>query len=130
MPFFDRQLSGRRRKDSGISILEMLVVLAVLALLAGAMTTSRIGPSAALRLQGAVARVQDAAAQTRAQAITSGEIRELRLTTGICDGDPVVLTFFPDGTATPTDVCLNHDDSRRKLFLDPLTARLSDDDHS
>jgi Tfp pilus assembly protein FimT len=109
--------------SSGVTLLETLVVLSILAFIVGAVAGLRRGPSPGLSLKRAAAERVETAAQQREAAIRSGLETKL-LIEDSCDAGKTIR-FRPDGTAQGPDICLALSGHSLRLVLDPLTGRLS-----
>lgn len=107
-------------------MLEMLAVLAILALVTGVAAASLRAPSPQLQLDTKVAAFKTEAAALRHRAVTQG-IR-LEMPAADCDGQPIRLLFHPDGTAHAATVCLSMGPLDHVLRLSPLSGRLLDSD--
>jgi len=113
--------SGR---NAGFSLLEVLVVLGILSLTIAVFATSNRGPSPSLELKAHVSALQAEVAAARATAIIEGTTNTHAMAAPLCPGSDATLTFFPDGTAQPADICLTVEPLDQRLRLDPLTAQL------
>ncbi|HHI70479.1 MAG TPA: hypothetical protein ENJ91_05705 [Rhodobacteraceae bacterium] len=112
-------------KKAGISILEALVVLAILAMVLGLSAGALRGPSPALQLQKQAGILIEKAANLRQRAIREGKKLTMENQTTTCDTTiKQPLSFFPDGTASGPDLCLVIADQRLRLHLNALTGRL------
>ena len=110
--------------SSGLSLLEALVALAILALIMGLSASTFRGPSPALRLQKQAAELIGSATTLRQRAIREGKTRQLETKGLTCEVTDQPLLFFPDGTASGPDLCLMADNQQLRLQLNVLTARL------
>ena len=110
--------------SAGLSLLEALIALAILALIMGLSASTFRGPSPALRLQKQAAELVGAAATLRQRAIREAATLELETEGLTCEDNGQPLSFFPDGTASGPDLCLNVKDQQLRLQLNALTARL------
>lgn len=107
----------------GASLLELLIVLAVLAAVMSALAARPTGPSDRLRLQGAVAAVQKEAAFARGRAVRSGTPVDFEAGPS-CDGGTGPIVFARDGTARGPDICLGEGARTVRLAVHPLFGRL------
>ncbi len=110
--------------SAGLSLLEALIALAILALIMGLSASTFRGPSPALRLQKQAAELIGSAATLRQRAIREGDTLQLETKGLACEGTDQPLSFFPDGTSSGPDLCLTAGDQQLRLQLNFLTARL------
>ena len=108
---------------AGFSLLEALVVLGILALVLLASVRAFRPPSPAFRLQELIAEKSAEAAQAQTSAVRTARAVVVEVKDATCSGEPVWLTFFPDGTASAQDLCLRVGERQATLTLDPLTGR-------
>jgi len=113
-----------KQQRAGFTVMEVLVVLAILSLAVTIFAVARPGPSYATEREALVTAVIADAARARANAMTSGAVISLPLHVELCLGSPEELIFFPSGTATPATFCLSFQDTQVWLQLDPLTGLL------
>jgi prepilin-type N-terminal cleavage/methylation domain-containing protein len=131
------------RTEAGFTLLELLVVVAVLGLLAGLAGYSVQAPKARAA-QAEAGRMQTLLAGARARAIQSGVASQVVWGPGAADGaDPArtfvlppsveaawrpalpgpsgaqAIRFFPDGSATPGDLELTVAGAALRLRIDP-----------
>lgn len=113
-----------RHSRRGLSLLEMTVVLAVLAILLAVSVAAFQRPSASSVLEQRLSATAAALAKVRASAVQSGQPQRLRLDKDTCHGSAVEVVLYPDGTAEPTDLCFVLADAVREARVDPLTGQL------
>jgi prepilin-type N-terminal cleavage/methylation domain-containing protein len=112
---------------AGVTLLEVLVVLAILALSAAVAFSSLRPPSDALTLSKRVAELEKDFALDRLRAIREGRaiIRDVEALACEQDTNTEVI-FRSDGTALGPDLCLSEGKITSRFALDPLTGRLSE----
>lgn len=111
--------------NAGLSILEALIALAILAMVMGLSASAFRGPSPTLRLQKEAAVLIRTASQLRQRAIREGKDLSME-SNGLACGEPdIPLSFFPDGTGIGPDLCLTAESHQLRLTLNALTGRLS-----
>lgn len=113
---------------AGLTLFEVLISLAILALMASVVIAGRGGPSPALTLNAKVAEVKEHAAGIRREAILQGGDQLWQDDALACDEEPFEVTYFADGTARGTDICLSVETTQARLKVDPLTGILLDAD--
>ncbi len=113
------------KPTAGLSLLETLIALAILAMVMGLSASAFRGPSPTLRLQKEAATLTRAATVLRQRAIREGNTVTMEDSGTPCEETDKPLTFFPDGTASGPDLCLSADDLHLRLTLNALTGRLS-----
>ena len=113
------------KPTAGLSLLEALIALAILALVMGLSASAFRGPSPALRLQKEAATLIGAATALRQRAILENKALKMGDSAVPCEETDKPLTFFPDGTASSPDLCLTAGDLHLRLTLNALTGRLS-----
>lgn len=107
---------------AGMTLFEVLVVLAILALMTSLALGLRRGPSPALLLERQASELEREATRLRGLAISGGSPQALDAEACETDAEPV--TFHPAGTANGGDICLVAGDHRLRLAVDPLTGIL------
>lgn len=113
-----------RNPNDGFSLLETLVVLAVLTLLvAGALPLLRETPSK-LVLERRIAEIQQTAGLLRHEAAKEQHMAGMDVTNVSCTATQTQIRFYPDGTAQGPDLCLTHGGLSQTLRLDHVTGRL------
>jgi general secretion pathway protein H len=140
----------RKRRDAGFTMLESLVVLAIVALVAGMSTQLLRPPSAKLRVEAASRALCATLRATRSRAIATNSDaavvidldrktysspiagegalpREAALTLNVAYSQRVgansgAITFFPDGGSTGGDVTLEGAGWRAKIVVNWLTG--------
>ncbi|WP_322892201.1 MULTISPECIES: pilus assembly FimT family protein [unclassified Yoonia] len=113
------------KRKAGFSLLEMLVVLAVLALTVATLTATDLGRSPSLELKAHISELHKEVASARSVAVVENIPHTIHLTAPTCSGSLTSLTFFADGTAQQADICLTVGTVEQHVRLDPLTAQLS-----
>ncbi|MCW3783539.1 prepilin-type N-terminal cleavage/methylation domain-containing protein [Defluviimonas salinarum] len=111
------------RSDAGFTLMETLVVLAILSLILGASVATLRPGAPQLALEKRAAGVIREAASLRRQAIAEAAPRRIEVET--CHGARQSVAFFPDGTAAGPDLCLAEGDRELLLMLDPMTGTLA-----
>lgn len=110
--------------SAGLTLFEVLISLAILALMAGVVIAGRTGPSPALTLNAKVADVTERAAAIRRDAILQGTDQVWQDDDLACEDQAFEVIYFADGTARGTDICIFVDPSQSRLTVDPLTGTL------
>ncbi len=118
-------LSSDMGPKAGISLTEVLVVLAILSLTLAVFATSRPGPSDGLKLQARTSDLVAQASQTRNAAVQTGRQQTLDLEGPFCADSDKALIFFANGTAQEATICLAATDQEIGLYLDPVTGQLA-----
>lgn len=113
------------KPNAGLSLLEALIALAILAMVMGLSASAFRGPSPTLRLQKEAAALIRTTSQLRQRAIREGTILSMETNGTTCDKLGTTLSFFPDGTAIGPDLCLKTESLQLRLALNVLTGRLS-----
>ena len=111
---------SRRGPTRGVSILEMLVVLAALALVAVVFTSGRNFDDDPLANDRELAELAERLQNARAQAVEMDMQIELTNFATPCSGINATLLVHPDGTASGGPFCL----ISGRIMIDPLTARM------
>lgn len=114
-----------RRRNAGFSLTEVLVVLAILSLTVTVFAVARPGPSPAMQREAIVSQLIAEAARARAEAIIENRQTIVTLPDTRCDESAKTLTFFPSGTATAAQVCIENEGVAAWLALDPFTGQLT-----
>lgn len=109
---------------SGLTLFEALIALSIIAMMAGVVVAGRGTPSAALELNAVISDLTADAFDVRGRAIVEGQRLVWEPEVSTCGGDPVVTNFHPDGTADAIRVCIERENVRKELRLDPLTGIL------
>ncbi|MEE9455325.1 MAG: prepilin-type N-terminal cleavage/methylation domain-containing protein [Paracoccaceae bacterium] len=118
------------RASHGFSLLEMLVVLALLASISALGLRAFRPPSPIMRLNAAFAKLTLAASTTRSHAITSGAPQTLAFAhetvelSNCKDGPVPPVVFFKDGTTRSVEICMILDGETMQLHIDNLTGRV------
>ena len=84
----------------------------------------RGSPSTALQLNAEMNDLVAEAATMRRLAVTDARRVPWNPDVVACDGGEATTTFYPDGTADALSICLEKDEQRVELRVDPLTALL------
>lgn len=119
-----------RCRSRGYSVLEVLIVLAILTVVVSIITTSLRGPSDRLVLDHAGASLLGAAQDARAEAMISGAPVVLAISSleGVdlsgCGGaEPTdEILFLPDGSTVTAPICLTRGQLESKISFDWLTG--------
>ena len=116
---FDRKRSRR----AGFTLLEIMVVLVILSAILTISMTTLTRPSDRLAMRQDIAVIRQEATQLRSEAIRNGMERTLSFKG--CDGAQLVsVRFFPDGTASGDDICLEHGEDVVRLRVERVTGLL------
>ena len=118
----------KRPPIGGVTVAEMLVVLAALALISAVLASGVRPPSDRLDLEQEEAELAASLAQLRFQAVETSEMIVVEDFAEVCSGGAGSLTLFPDGTAIGGPFCLTNAGTTKILQLDPLTARFLSED--
>lgn len=114
--------------QAGLTLFEVLISLAILALMAGVVIAGRSGPSPALTLNAEIADLREKAAGIRREAILRGRDQLWQDDDLACDDETFEVTYFADGTARGSDICIAVEPTQVRLSVDPLTGILVDAD--
>ena len=117
-------LRTERRARAGFTLFEALIALAIISLVAGLVLATNTGPSARLRLEAEISRLAEDASIHRARAVALATDVVWAPTAATCDGPPIKASFFADGTAEASDICLTLGGEEARLTLDPVSGRL------
>lgn len=116
--------------SKGFTLLEMLVVLALIAIISTLGLRSFRAPSPSLQLNEMFSEFLLVASTTRSRAINLETPQTLtfehtQIELSNCQNTPLTpTTFFADGTATPTTICAEIDGKTLQFHIDGLTGRL------
>ncbi|WP_457645937.1 pilus assembly FimT family protein [Profundibacter sp.] len=113
------------RRTAGLSLLEALIALAILAMVMGLSASAFRGPSPALRLQKQASGLIQTATTLRQRAIRDGRSFTMQTQGLTCETTGQPLVFFPNGTASGPDLCLTADTRQTRLRVNALTGRLA-----
>lgn len=120
------------RNNKGFTLLEMLIVIAVMSLILGVLAAYGPGQSRWLQTRGAAQSVAAAMTQARGRAIASGHAVALRLPPKpdwlTITVTPPAIVFQPDGSATGGTVLLDDGGRTIAVSTDWLTGRIRIDE--
>lgn len=109
----------------GLSLLEVLVVLAITGLIIGIAVPAMRAPPRHLALQEQIALLEREALAIRLAAIRSGQAEPWHPDGPTCSDAPTpAILYLPDGSALGTPFCLRRDDQDLWLAVAPLTGRV------
>ncbi len=109
----------------GLSMLEVLVVLAITALIIGIAVPALRAPPRHLETQEHIALLERAALATRLAAIRSGSAQPWQPDAPHCAGQtPAPVLYLPDGSAFGEPFCLRLARQDTWLAAAPLTGRI------
>lgn len=109
---------------AGFTLLETLVVLAILAGITALVASNTRGPSPQLALQQRSQEVRTQIVDARAKAIATQVAQTLDADLQSCDGTAAKLVAFPDGSLFGPDICISVDDLQMRLIVDGVTGRV------
>jgi len=124
------EITNQPQATYGFSLLEMLVVLALLASISALGLRTFRPPSPMMRLNAAFTEFTLAASTARNRAITSGAAQTLTFAhetiqlSDCKDSTVPPITFFTDGTARSAEICMALDGKEMQLHIDDLTGRV------
>ncbi len=112
---------------AGFTLFEVLVTLAVIALMTGVVLSARPSPSPGLQLNALASALIEGATAARHRAVTEGRDLLWEPDALTCDGAPVAVTFYADGTSDSARICLGNTDRQMRFALNVLSGRLTED---
>jgi len=122
-------------QDSGFTLLEMLVVIAVMGLAMALVANFRQPHSQRLETQSAARAVAEALQEARGQAIAEGRPvapAMPHLPAGVAEtmqAPPGGIVFLPDGSASGGSIQLGYAGGQITVSVDWLTGRVATDAH-
>lgn len=116
-------MPSSRSPKSGVSILEMLVVLAALAIISAVLLSGISMRPDPLGGQRRMTDLTSEVSAARARAVDTGAAVLLTDFAPACVDGESDLTIFPDGNATGGPYCFEN----TRVTVDTLTARLQED---
>lgn len=111
--------------NSGLSLLEALIALGILAMVMGVSIGTFRGPSPTLALQKDAAALVRTTSNLRQSAIRDNQPLSMDISELACEDTTANIIFYPNGTARGPDLCLFNKDQTLRLTIKPLTGRLS-----
>lgn len=117
-------MSSSKRHNAGFSLTEVLVVLAILALVTAVFASTRPSPSPAMRQEARITALVAEVARVQQDAITLGKTQFYAVPDPTCAQDQQNLIFYANGTAQSAKICLMGEQEEHWLALDPFTAQL------
>lgn len=105
----------------GVSLLETLIALAIIAMVMAVVTTSLRPPSPSMLLEQRVVAVLSESNALHLRAIRSGQDQPHQTDHSCSDGEDAIW-FFADGTMLGPDLCLEESGLSARLIADPLTG--------
>ena len=114
----------RSSPRAGLTLFEVLIALACLSIISGAILILRPTPSPTLQLNQMASVLAESAASTRHQAVLNESRLGWQEEVLDCQAQPVDITFYPDGSADAAEICLFHDGQSMRLVMDVLTGQL------
>lgn len=120
------------RGQQGYTLLELLVVLAVMGLIAAAIPEIALPGIAGIKLEGKVAEVNYQLKRAREQAIetgkmvivTSEELKKMGATIINLNGNSSQIQYFSDGSGSSGSLVIVYKGRNRIISIDPVTGRL------
>ncbi|WP_461425239.1 prepilin-type N-terminal cleavage/methylation domain-containing protein [Gymnodinialimonas sp.] len=110
-----------RNNLRGYSILEVLISLAIIGAITTAMVLSLRPLSPTAQRQMRIVELDQIVADASFRAVEDGSI--IRLEERDCEEEPTEIRLFPDGTASPSSLCVLFGDQRAELHLHPFLIR-------
>ncbi len=111
---------------AGFTLFEVLVALAVISLMTAVVLAARPTPSPALRLNAAASALIEDATRARHRAVTTATDQVWTPDALSCDGAEVRITFYADGSADTSDICLSEEERQMRLEINVLAGRLAE----
>lgn len=111
---------------AGFTLFEVLVALAVIALMTGVVLAARPTPSPELRLNATATALIEEATTLRHRAVTTGIDQTWSPDAQSCADNDIEVTFYSDGTSDAADICLAIDGHDLRLEMNVLAGRLSE----
>ena len=111
---------------AGFTLFEVLVALAVIALMTGIVISGRPTPSPELQLNAEASALIEAATQTRHRAVAEARDLIWDPKARSCSGEPASATFYADGTSDSLEICIGSADREKRLSLNVLSGRLAE----
>lgn len=109
---------------AGFTLFEVLVALAVIALMTGVVLAARPTPSPELRLNATSSALIEEATRLRHRAVTTGVDAKWQPDARICGEKIAVVTFYADGTADAAEFCLLEEGRELRIEMNVLAGRL------
>jgi len=121
------------KRETGYTLLELLVVMAVMALIAAAIPGMALPGIGGVRLSGRVEEEAYRLQRARGRAIETGKTIVMHIANGM-NGSQLVsdqsgefseIRFFPDGSDSGGAVAVTLGGHSRILLVDPITGRVT-----
>lgn len=111
-----------RAAKGGFTLLEVLVVLAIIVGVTGIAASAIRGPSPRLKLDARVSEIIDEASTARHRAVVSQQEASFSVTD--CAGQVREMKFFQDGSAQTMTLCVAVGELSQMLSVSPITGRV------